>query len=368
MPSAREAYIALNMVPDIGPRTIKNLVSFFGSPEKVLSVDEGDLVRCPGIGAKKAAALALAGRKPGYPKEEERSSRLGVRIVTIVDDEYPKLLLETDDPPPVIYAAGDLSVFGRPSVAIVGSRTPSVYGRETAERISYAVASAGYAVVSGIALGIDAAAHRGALFANGCTIAVLGGAIDEFYPDENRDLGRKIIASGGLVISEFPFGKKPNRHTFPARNRIVSGLSMATLVVEASQRSGSMITAAMALEQGRCVMAVPGRIDSQLSYGPNRLIQDGAKLVMCADDILDELAGAVSVSKTAKPAEKARDARMPLSEEESRLVDAIEDAETSVDELIESTGIDSGRAGALLVTLQIKKYVKLLPGGWVLKL
>lgn len=382
MHSEHAALIALNMVPDIGSVTVRKLTETFGSAAKALGASAHDLLACPGIGRARAEAFADAFRRVDPGAEEARAAKLHVRLVAQCDAEYPQALREIHDPPLVLYCAGDLSAFDAPGVAMVGTRTPTVYGRETARRFAYGLAAAGYAVVSGMARGIDAAAHRGALDAHGRTIGVLGGAIDCFYPEENRELARETVKSGGLVVSEYPFGRKPDRQTFPMRNRIISGLSAGTLVVEAAVKSGSLITAEQATEQGRAVMAIPGRIDTPTSLGCNKLIRDGAKIVLSPDDVIDELSafpfawrqanaqsasrnGATPTAKAPAPADKSTRPFVPLSDEEQRLVDAIGPEETQVDEVIRVSGVEAGRASALLITLQLKRQLKLLPGGWV---
>ena len=381
MVSEHLALIALNMVQDVGAVTARRLTDAFGSAAAALGASEDDLLDCPGIGRARAAALADAFRRADPEAEERRAGKLGVTLVTRADAAYPAALATIYDPPLALYCFGDLAAFAAPAVAMVGTRTPSVYGRETAERFAYAFAAAGYAVVSGMARGIDSAAHRGALAAKGRTIGVLGGAIDCFYPPENKELGRSVAKSNGLVISEYPLGRQPDRQTFPMRNRIISGLSRATLVVEAATKSGSLITASQAAEQGRTVMAVPGRIDVPTSQGCNRLIRDGALIALCPEDVLDELAtlplaapdGAPprpraaegpSVAPSPAPSPSAAPF-VPLSPDEQSLVDALGPEEVQIDELIRLSGVEAGRANALLIALQLKRLVTLLPGGWV---
>lgn len=378
MVTEREALVALNLVTDLGPVTVARLVEFFGSARAVLSATRDDLKGCPGVGAARAEALAEALHRADPSREIARAAKMGVRLLVSCDAEYPAALREIHDPPVVLYCFGDLAAFDAPGVAMVGTRIPSAYGDETARRFAYAIASAGYCVVSGMARGIDTASHRGALDARGRTIGVLGGAIDCFYPAENKELGRTVAKSGGLVISEFPLGRKPDRGTFPMRNRVISGLSRLTLVVEAATKSGSLITANQAMEQGRAVMAVPGRIDVPNSMGCNLLIKEGAGMALSPDDVLDELEsldfgagaarpgatqkGAAPAPRRAAPPEKPF---VPLTEEEQRLVDAIGSEERQIDEVIRLSGVEAGRANALLLGLQLKRLAEILPGGWV---
>ncbi len=372
--SERQALIALNMTQGMGAITAKNLIEFFGSASEIFKAPPEDLARVRGIGKTSAAAFADAFSRVDPVAEEERASRCAAAIITWDDPDYPARLKDIYDPPLVLYICGDRKVFSRTGVAIVGTRNATRYGCETAFRFGYQLASAGYAIVSGMARGIDTEGHRGAVEAHGVTIGVLGGALDKFYPAENRKLAHRVIDEGGAIISEYPFGREPDRQTFPMRNRIVSGLSAGVLVVEAATASGTMITVDQALEQGRAVMAVPGRVDSPTSQGCHKLIRNGARLVTCADDVIDELG---TFLPSARPADGKlhleteaplqRPANAPsLSEEEQRIIDAIGGAERFVDDLVAATGIEAGRLNGLLVALQIKRFVKLLPGGVVI--
>ena len=369
----RQAIIALNMTQGMGAVTAKNLIEFFGSAAEIFKASAADLALVQGVGKGKAAAFAEAFSRIDPLAEEDRATRCAASIITWDDPDYPQRLKDIYDPPLVLYICGDRKAFSRTGVAIVGTRNATRYGCETAFRFGYQLASAGYAIVSGMARGIDTEGHRGAVEAHGVTIGVLGGALDKFYPAENRKLAHRVIDEGGAIISEYPFGREPDRQTFPMRNRIVSGLSAGVLVVEAATASGTMITDDQALEQGRAVMAVPGRVDSPTSQGCHKLIRNGARLVTCADDVIDELGTFLPSSRPADgklhletEAPLQRPANAPsLSEEEQRILDAIGGAERFVDDLVAATGIEAGRLNGLLVALQIKRFVKLLPGGIV---
>ena len=369
----RQALIALNMTQGMGAITAKNLIEFFGSAAEIFKATSVDLARVQGVGKVKAEAFADAFARVDPVAEEERARRCSAKIVTWDDSDYPSRLKDIYDPPLVLYVCGDLHSFSRTGVAIIGTRNATRYGCETAFRFGYQLASAGYSIVSGMARGIDTEGHRGAIEAHGITIGVLGGALDKFYPAENRKLAHRVIDEGGAIISEYPFGREPDRQTFPMRNRIVSGLSAGVLVVEAATASGTMITVDQALEQGRAVMAVPGRVDSPTSQGCHKLIRNGARLVTCADDVIDELGTFLPSSRPADgklhletEARLQRPSNAPqLSEEENRIIAAIGGEERFVDELVASTGIKAGRLNGLLVALQIKRCVKLLPGGVV---
>jgi DNA processing protein len=243
-------------------------------------------------------------------------------------------------------------------MAVVGTRRPTHYGRETADRMAYGLAKAGYSVVSGLARGIDTAAHRGAIKARGRTLAVLGGGLDDVYPPENAELAREI-SENGAVLSEFPLGRRPDKTTFPMRNRIVSGLSAGVLVVEAGLKSGAMITVASALEQGRQAFAVPGRVDSPASQGTHRLIRDGAVLVTHVDDILAEQDTLLSRNELREAAVRPKPS---LSQDESRLLGFLADGARDVDSLIRESGLKPAGVNAVLISLEMKRLVRMQPG------
>lgn len=365
------SYIALNMADGLGPVTVNKLMGCFSSVSKILEATAEDLASLPFITSAKAESIVRAVHLVDPEKEEARALKMGIKIITFDDERYPKILREIHDPPMALYTVGDLEAFDFPGIAMVGTRSPSIYGKEQAEKIGYGIALNGLTVVSGMARGIDTASHVGALKASGRTIGVIGGAINCFYPQENRELARKVAKSKGLIISEFPLDLKPSKITFPKRNRIISGLSYVTLVVEAAVKSGSLITSDTALEQGRIVMALPGRVDVPTSLGCNKLIQDGAKLVVSADDVLDEL-GSLSLKyhanlkkEVVSSSSQSAPSFVNLSDEEKIIAKALPSEEIMIDSLIAETGIDAGRVNALLITLQMKRILKILPGGWV---
>jgi DNA processing protein len=284
-----------------------------------------------------------------------------VQAVLPEDPEYPPLLKETYDPPVVLYVRGTLKEDHRLNLSVVGSRKTSYYGTETARKLSFQLAGLGLSVVSGLARGIDSAAHSGALQAKGHTIAVLGCGVDVVYPPENRKLYDQILSSGGAVISEFPLGANPSRQSFPMRNRIVSGVSLGTIVVEAGSESGAMITANFANEQGRQVFAVPGRIDQALSRGCHRLIKDGAKLVEDVDDILCEFENLFTIS--ACPSDSSEAAlEVVLTDEQKKIFDVLLDEESEIDQITARSGLAPAVVSAGLFMLEMKKLVKQLPG------
>ncbi|MCB1089619.1 MAG: DNA-processing protein DprA, partial [Verrucomicrobiae bacterium] len=321
-----EAYLALNLLPRVGPIRVRRLLEALETPERILTATASELRAVPGIGAEMADAIRTWEDQIDLAEELRRIAAHGIELLTIEDERYPAALREIHDPPHLLYMKGTLTPRDRHAIAVVGSRRVTHYGRESARRLSFQLAHAGVTVVSGLARGIDTAAHEAALAANGRTIAVLGSGIGNLYPPENAALAERIAASGAL-LSEFPVLYVPDRQSFPLRNRIVSGMSQGILVVEAPARSGSLITANQAMEQGRTVYAVPGPIDRPSSEGCNRLIQDGAKLVIDSRDILEELESDLfasgmaprSGSKSAEPPMKSNPALESLDEVEKKV-------------------------------------------------
>lgn len=281
-------WIALNLVQGVGAIIFKRLIETFGSPHNVFDAPLEALQQIPGVGLKTASQIKGFFKTDILKKQLQLIEKHQVQVVTFKDEAYPELLKTLFDPPGVLYIKGALSEKDRIAVAVVGSRKSSSYGRLIAEKLAADLVSKGVTVVSGLAKGIDSFAHRGALRGGGRTIAVLGNGVDYIYPEENKKLYEEI-AERGAVISEFPLGTPPDRKNFPIRNRIISGLSLGIVVVEAGDRSGALITADQALEQGREVFAIPGNISSYTSRGTHRLIKQGAKLVETVEDILEEL-------------------------------------------------------------------------------
>lgn len=354
----RDAYIALNMMRGVGPVTVRTLATALGSPARIMDASDSDLRAVPGA-VRDVVDIIIEKRRAVDPlREIERAAALGAHMVAVIDEEYPRPLAAIHDPPMALYVKGTLELRDKHAVAIVGSRQTTNYGIETAERMAFLLAQNGITVVSGLARGIDSAAHRGALKGKGRTLAVLGGALDRFFPPENQALGGEIAGSGA-VITEFPLGREPDKTTFPVRNRIVSGLSMGVLVVEASATSGAMITARQALEQGRQVFAVPGRVDSGTARGAHALIKGGAKLVETVDDILEEFE--MLIPRQAAP--QAVLPRPPLSADEQKVADALaEHGQTDLDSLTRQTGLTPAAMNALLVVLEMKRVIRMLPG------
>jgi len=369
--SERAAYITLNLIPDIGPVTVRALAEALGGTvADILACDPRHLPSVRGIGPATIERLTAARRKPGLAAEEEkRAAALGLQIVTPADEGYPEPLRTLHDPPLALYFKGEWRKEDRKAVALVGSRQTTSYGREMAARLASDLVRAGFTVVSGLARGIDTCAHRGALEAGGRTLAVLGGGLHDIYPPENRELAEDAARHGAL-ISEFPVGREPDKTTFPYRNRLISGLSQAVVVVEATRTSGALITARFAADQGRSVLAVPGRVDNPLTQGPHDLIRQGARLVEGVEDILDELGtlfrGAAATlrseaNSTANPTGRAE--RMDLTPEERRVMDCLaEEDRMDADTLTRRCGLPAAVVSAVLLTLEMKGLARVLPG------
>jgi DNA processing protein len=345
-------WLRLTQTPGLGTAAIRSLLAHFGLPERVLAASGQELERVAG-----AAALRLRAEPPST--EIERALRWaeapGHAIVTLADAEYPRLLLEVPDPPVLLYATGRLELLARPALAIVGSRNATAQGERNAEQFARAFSVAGLTIVSGLALGIDAAAHRGALGASGSTIAVLGTGVDVVYPRQNAQLAAQI-AESGLLVSELPLGTAGAAHHFPRRNRLISGLARGCLVVEAALASGSLITARAAAEQGREVFAIPGSIHSPLSKGCHALLKQGAKLVESAEDVLSELAGFRRTGFASTHTDEAPAAKDPLLEHMG--FDPVD-----VDSLCSRSGLPAERVCADLLRLELDGRVAALPGG-----
>ena len=361
----REAYIILNMIEGLGPVSVRRLVDALGSPKAILEADREALMEARGVGQK--LALRIIAQRDSLEAEAEigKAAASGIRIITPLDDEYPEALKTIHDPPLALYVQGRFLPQDAKALAIVGSRSTSHYGISAADRLAYQLGQVGFTVVSGLARGTDTAAHSGALKSSGRTIAVLGGAIDCLYPPENEVLAGKI-AKQGAVISEYPMGRQADRMTFPYRNRIISGLSMGVLLIESAVKGGSMHTADAAMEQGRTVFALPGRIDSPGARGPHRLIKNGAKLVESLDDILEEYEFLIPPSEREIP-EAATAARpaVPMTETESKIAEALWHEPLDMDSLGRETGLKSQELSGILLGLEMKRVVRMRPGRMV---
>ena len=354
-----EACIALNMVPKLGPVRMRNLLEVFESPERILLARAAELRAVQGVGDELASAIAAWESHVDLAAELDRVREFGAKVITQSSTEYPRQLRQIHNPPILLYVWGELTPADQRAISIVGSRKTSHYGLECAKKIGYQLAYAGLTVVSGLARGIDTAAHQGALAAKGRTVGVIGSGLMDFYPPENLGLAEKIAGSGA-VVSEFPMTFPPNPQTFPYRNRIVAGWGEGLLVVEAGLNSGALITAGQALEQGRLVYAIPGQIDKPTAAGSNRLIQQGAKLVTGAHDILDDLTALFPERPTPEVTVAARLDR--LSEDERAILEAVEKDETALDAIVGKSGLPIARVSSGLLALEMKRLVRQLPG------
>src|SRR6266487_138277 len=364
--NATEACIALNMLPTVGPVRVRKLLDVFKERPRIRAAKGNGVHVVEGIGNKDDDQISNWESIVDLAAELERVRKFGANVITQESPSYPKSLREIHAPPIVLYIWGELEGRDHHAIGIIGARRTTHYGTESAKKLAYQLAYAGLTVISGLARGIDTAAHQGALAAKGRTIAVIGSGLAKLYPPENAALAEKIRAGNGAIVSEFSMEIEPDRQTFPMRNRIISGWSHGVLVVEAGLNSGALITAAQALEQGRSVYAVPGHINAPSAMGSNRLIQQGAKLVMDASDILEDLE---ILLPEAKPSpETAARPLPPLSDEERRVFGAIDATETSIDDIAARSELPSAAVSSTLLQLELKRLVKQLPGKYFVKL
>ena len=370
-------WLKLVRAEGVGAVIFARLLKQFGSVESALGASSGALAKVEGVGTKTAEEICRTRDKFDVEKEIALAERIGVWIINIEDERYPVLLKKIYDPPPVLYIKGTLAKSDSLAVAIVGSRQCSYYGSEQASRFAHLLAAAGFTIVSGMARGIDSAAHSGALSAGGRTFAVQGCGLAKIFPPENKQLFEKISQSGAC-ISELSLEFEPLGENFPPRNRIIAGLSLATIVIEASPRSGALITAKAALENSREVMATPGRIDSPLSKGPHSLIKQGAKLVETVEDVIETLEYLQNdfkefVSESVK--QSVQKAQMPLfdvtqlklTEAEKKIFDCLDTEPVHIEQIITQTDIAAGKANAALISLRLKGIAKQLPGNYFVK-
>ena len=359
---SREALVALNMIEHVGPVRARLLLEHFGEAPRILAASKHQLLAVRNIGEETATAIANWEKGIDLAGELKRISDFGCHILIQSDEDYPPLLREIYDPPMVLYVKGKLTARDKNAVAMVGSRQTTHYGIETARKLAYQLAYVDVTVVSGGARGIDTAAHQGALAAKGRTIAVLGTGINLIAPPENAELFQRVAANGA-VITQFPFNRPADKQSFPIRNRIVAGMTLGTVVVEADMHSGALITSNFATEYGRQVFAVPGRIDSPRSKGCHDLIKKGAKLCEGAEDILSEFEYLFPMSnKPPSPGETGVLPALALSANEQAVLDALDGEERVIDEVIRASGLPSSAVSVALLSLEMKRLVKQLPG------
>lgn len=365
--SEAQAFLVLNALPGIGPVNVRRLLDEFGDdPRSVLGAAPAALERVKGVGPKISNAVVRWSDLVNLEREETRLAQAEARFVTCRDETYPAPLRELYDPPIGLYQKGNYR-FDRPAIAMVGSRRTTLYGQKIAKTLAAELVRAGFCVVSGLARGIDSAAHEGAVEAGGPTVGVLGTGLDIIYPPENLDLYREV-ESVGAVVSEFPFGRRADRQSFAMRNRIVAGMSAGVVVVESDKAGGSMITARFAGEQGRQLFAIPGRIDQPTSAGCHQLIQDGAKLTTCVDDILAEfsyLEGLAPTPIATNPQNGGTgDAGPPMSEMEARILAAFSGGgRLNADEIATASGISIAEVNTALMMLELQRRIAKQPDG-----
>ena len=370
-------WLKLIRADGIGPTLFKRLLDFFGGVERIFTASVTELTKVEGIGNKTAESIVRTRDAFDVDSELALADKLGVWVIHLQDDRYPPALKAIYDPPPVLYIKGTLTRSDNLAMAIVGSRRCSHYGTEQANRFSHLLASAGFTIVSGLARGIDSAAHRGALATKGRTIAVQGCGLSNIFPPENKKLFEQITENGA-VISELPLTYEPLAENFPGRNRIIAGLSMGVLVVEATYRSGALISAQAAMENNREVMAVPGRIDSPCSLGCHKLLKQGARLIDSIDEIMDALGyvgdglkthAATAVAEAEQNAQGSLfdTSRLNLTEAEEAILGHLNSEPVHVEELIESTQLSAAKVHSAVISLQLKGLVKQLPGNMLVK-
>jgi len=367
-----EKWLTLIRTDGVGPTTFAKLMKHFGSTDRALAASVSELAKVNGIGYKTAECISATRGKFDVKRELELAEKLGVWIIHLEDQRYPAALKQIYDPPPILYIKGTLTKQDNLSISIVGTRRCSLYGQEQASRFAHFLGSAGFTVVSGMARGVDVAAHQGALSAGGRTIAVQGCGLKNIFPPENKRLF-ELIAESGACISELPLQYEPLSENFPPRNRIIAGLSLGTIVIEAGLRSGALITARAALESNREVMAVPGKIDSPLSKGTHQLIKQGARLIESTEDVMDALGyiGEQLKSHVRTAVEKASDSveksifncsAMKLSPGEKCIYNHLSKEPVHLEQVITNTKMAPGSVNASLISLRLKGLIKQSPG------
>lgn len=361
-PDAKDLFY-LYAIPGIGSNKIRALIGKFRTVERIFNASLSELGAIEGIDSKLANRIRLHRDDDFVNKQLFLLEKAKSRIITFWDNDYPENLKKIYDPPVFLFAKGEYQKDDKGAVAIVGSRSPTTYGKLVTEKFSKGLARKGIIIVSGLARGIDTLAHLGSLQAGGRTIAVLGSGIDVIYPPENKKLVEKIVENG-LVLSEFPMGTKPDAINFPRRNRIISGMSLGVLVVEAGQKSGALITADLALEQNREVFAIPGNINYPKSEGCNRLIMDGARLVISVEDVIEELKPQLShfLNRT-----KIKKQPENLTSMEAQILEYLNTEPIHIDQIAINNRISTSQALGILLTLELKELVRQIPGKYFLK-
>lgn len=356
-----EAAVRLSLVSGVGPRTRKSLLECLGSAEAVFETAPSILRQVPGVGPKLVRAISDARTSIDVAAALQLCADNSISLVLDTDEGYPKLLGQIHDPPGILYVQGEIRPSDALAIAIVGTRHATQYGLQQADRLAEGLARAGLTIVSGLARGIDAAAHRAALRAGGRTLAVLGSGLLNVYPPEHRNLSRQVIENGALLSEASPHSP-PIGGAFPQRNRIVTGLSIGVIVVEAALRSGALISAEHAMEQGREVFAVPGRVDSRNSHGCHRLLREGAKLVENVDDVLEELGPLFASAPSTEGREVRHPAELQLNDQEQSVLDAIQRDPTGIDEVVATSGLAVHRVLSTISVLEMRRLVRRISG------
>ncbi|HTN77832.1 MAG TPA: DNA-processing protein DprA [Pirellulaceae bacterium] len=361
------AELRLLLVPGVGPLTHQRLIERFGSAAEALAASSSDLRGVEGVGPKVSTAILAARNSDAAERQLAFCRQFGVEILTQTHPLFPQELREIPDPPGVLFMRGQLARHDNLAIAIVGTRHATPYGKDQAEHLAAGLSRAGFTIVSGLARGIDAVAHDAALRAGGRTIGVLGSGVLNIYPPEHDALAERVIASGA-ILSEYPPQSPPATHSFPQRNRIVTGMSVGVIVVEASDRSGALISARHAMEQGRDVFAVPGRVDSRMSKGCHRLIRDGAKLVESVDDVLEELGPLpAAVPREDGQGEIHHPAELKLNEQETQVLQAITSDPCSIDSVVAACGLPVQRVLSTVSVLEMRRLVRRVSGNQIMR-
>lgn len=366
VPEDASALLALSLIPGIGPRLQAQLMDHFGTAAAVLQQSADQLTKVAGIGTQTAMQITSGDHQQSAVAMLQQCRQNGVHLLTKGGPRYPEGLKSLSDGPMLLYSRGDLQPCDDLAIAIVGARRCTQYGRRQAERLAGSLVRAGFTVVSGLARGIDTAAHRGALNAGGRTVAVMATGVREIYPPENAELAVEISHNGSL-LSEFPLDQKPRPGLFPQRNRIISGMCLAVIIVEATRNSGALHTARHAMEQGREVFALPGPVDSIASEGCHELIREGVTLVRNCDDVLAEL-GPLSSPRQSQSDNVVHNPReMTLNEQEKELLNLISTNPVHIDEVLRTTELEMSRVLSTITVLEVKRFIRRLPGGMLVR-
>jgi len=362
-----DAHLRLALVPGLGPITAHKLLTAVEDPREIFRLPMRQLQSIDGVGGERARRIADPRGAEAVAEERARCLEVGLHLTTLADDDYPTALRALGDPPPALWIRGSLQASDRVAVAVVGPRSPSAYGHRLGRRLAMGLARGGATVVSGLARGIDTVAHEGALAAGGRTVAVIGSGFDHFYPSENSELADRSVAGHGAILSEFPCATRPSKGTFPRRNRLVAALGLATLVIEAGQRSGALITARLTNELGRDVLVLPGPVDRPEHVGSNQLLRDGATLVTSLEDIYEEVPPLATLAAGGSDAPASEESpRLDLmTDRERNLYKLLSDDPRSVDDLQRVAALPASQVSATLISLELRRLARRSASGYV---